>query len=63
MERLLADAAEAGVLREGLDHRRIAGVVLQAIMFSTFSSTISGTPLRTDDDSALLELLLHGIAR
>jgi hypothetical protein len=37
--------------------------VLQAIMFSTFSSTISGTPLRTDDDSALLELLLHGIAR
>jgi AcrR family transcriptional regulator len=63
MERLLADAAEAGALRDGLDHRRIGGVVLQAVMFSAFSSTISGTSLRTDDDSALLDLLLHGISK
>lgn len=63
MEHLLAEAAEAGALREGLDHRRIAGVVLQAIMFSSFASTISGTPVRADDGGPLLELLLHGIAR
>ena len=64
MERLLADAAAAGALRPGLDHRRIAGVVLQAIMFNAFSATISGSSIRSggDADQALLDLLLHGIA-
>lgn len=63
MERLLDDAAAAGALRDGLEHRRIAGVVLQAIMFSAFSSTISGSSMRTGGDGALLDLLLHGIAK
>jgi AcrR family transcriptional regulator len=64
MTQLLDDAAAAGALRDGLDHRRIAGVVLQAIMFTAFSSTISGSSMRTGDgDGALLDLLLHGIAR
>ncbi len=62
MERLLGEAAAAGQVRPGLDHRRIAGVVLQAIMFSAVSSTISGSSLRTGADGALLDLLLHGIA-
>lgn len=57
---LLDDAAEAGVVREGFDHRRIAGVVLQAIMFNAFSATISGSSPR-EGDEALLDLLLHGI--
>jgi AcrR family transcriptional regulator len=62
MERLLAEAAEAGALRDGLDLRRVGGTVLQAGMFSASSSAISGTSLRPDDDRALLDLLLHGIA-
>lgn len=57
---LLDEAAEAGVVREGFDHRRIAGVVLQAIMFNAFSATISGSSAR-EGDEALLDLLLHGI--
>jgi AcrR family transcriptional regulator len=51
-EELLDDAAEAGLLREGIRHRRIAGVVLQAISFTAFSLTISGTPVRDDADAA-----------
>ena len=48
-EELLDDAA---LLRDGLRHRRIAGVVLQAISFTAFSLTISGTPVRDDADAA-----------
>ena len=33
LEQILADAAAAGAGRPNLDHRRIAGVLLQAIMF------------------------------
>jgi AcrR family transcriptional regulator len=62
---LLDDAAAAGRLRARLDHRRIAGVVLQAIMFNAFSSTISGSPAVAggDPDPAeqLWDVLVHGI--
>jgi hypothetical protein len=64
-ERLLDDAADAGALRKGLDHRRTAGVVLQAISFHAFAATISGTSIRTDVDAAAQELwslLLDGLA-
>ena len=60
---VLADAADAGVIRTDLDHQRIAGVILEAIMFNAFASTISGTP-RADSAAAaseLWELLLHGL--
>ena len=63
LEGLLADAAAAGKIRSGLDHRRIAGIVLQAIMFNSFASTISGTSARTDGPAAaqdLWGLILHG---
>jgi AcrR family transcriptional regulator len=61
---LLDEAAAAGRLRPGLDHPRIAGVVLQAIMFNAFSTTISGSSDGPDDDAAgeqLWNLLLRGI--
>ena len=35
---LLDDAAAAGAIRSGLHHRRIAGILLQTIMFSAFGS-------------------------
>jgi AcrR family transcriptional regulator len=62
-EGLLDDAAAAGVIRAGLQHKRITGVVLQAIMFNTFSATIGGTPPLpgADDAGTLWDLLLLGI--
>lgn len=60
---LLDGAAAAGALREGLDTRRIAGVVLQAIMFHAFAATISGSSMKADVDEAAQELwtlILHG---
>lgn len=63
LEGLLDDAAAQGVLREGLDHQRIAGVVLQAIMFNTFASTISGTPLRDDGEAVLWDFAINGLVR
>ena len=52
LEELLDDAAAAGRLREGIRHRQIAGIVIQAISFTAFSLTISGTPVRDDRDAA-----------
>jgi AcrR family transcriptional regulator len=64
-EQLLDAAADAGVIRPELHRARIAGVVLQAIMFNTFATTIIGGSSRSEgDDGAegVWELLLHGIA-
>jgi AcrR family transcriptional regulator len=63
LEGLLDDAAADGALRPDLDHRRVAGVLLQAIMFNTFAATISGSPLRDDGDTVLWDLALNGLAR
>ena len=63
-EELLDDAEAAGVIRPGLRHSQIAGVVLQAIMFNAFATTITGSSSRANgDDGAegLWELLVHGI--
>jgi AcrR family transcriptional regulator len=63
-EKLLDDAAAAGYVRPGLRHSRIAGVVLQAVMFNAFATTISGSLAKADrNDPAeeLWDLLLHGI--
>jgi AcrR family transcriptional regulator len=62
LERLLDDAGEQGQLRPGLDHQRIAGVLLQAVMFNAFASTISGSPVRDRAHEALWDLALHGLA-
>ena len=63
-EELLDDASEAGAIRDNLPHSRIAGVVLQAIMFNAFATTISGASTRDDGDDpaeGLWELLISGI--
>jgi hypothetical protein len=60
---LLDDALAAGVVRTGLGGRA-AGMVLEAVMFNAFSSTIGGTSARGDDNSAaeeLWDLVAHGI--
>jgi AcrR family transcriptional regulator len=61
----LLDAAEtAGAIRPGLDHRRITGVVLQAVMFNTFADTISASSVQAAEPAAagLWELLLNGLS-
>jgi AcrR family transcriptional regulator len=61
---LLDEAAEAGVVRPGLRHTAVSGVVLEAIMFNTFSATISGDAKRDPAERAgeeLWDLLIHGI--
>jgi AcrR family transcriptional regulator len=65
LRQLLDEAAEAGAIRSGLDHRQITGVVLQAVMFNAFADTISSTPVHSDVDAsaaALWDLLLNGLA-
>ncbi len=63
LEEVLEQAAAAGAIRAHDHHRRIAGVLLQAIMFNAFAATISGTPVDPEDDAAdeLWALILHGI--
>jgi AcrR family transcriptional regulator len=63
-EELLEQAAAAGRVRPGLNLARIAGVVLEAIMFNAFSATISGAPARGEDGGPaeeLWDLFLNGI--
>ena len=45
LEKILDDAARAGVLRAGLESERAAGVILSTIMFdAAYAATISGNP-------------------
>jgi AcrR family transcriptional regulator len=64
-EETMEQSAREGAVRSDLNGRRIAGVILEAIMFNVFSRTIGGVRGRTGDgDPAeeLWDLLLHGIA-
>src|SRR5579859_1781204 len=60
---ILDDVAQAGLIRPGLRLRRVAGVMLQAIMYNAFAATISDASIHDDGDDAeeLWQILLHGI--
>jgi AcrR family transcriptional regulator len=63
-ERLLTEAVDAGAIREQARIRRVAGFVLQAVMFNAFVTTISGSWSRDGADSAaedMWDLLYHGL--
>jgi AcrR family transcriptional regulator len=63
-EDVLQEAADAGVVRAGLRHGPIVGIVLEMIMFNTFSSTIGGMSLRHaggDSGEDLWNLIMNGI--
>ena len=60
LEALLGEATAAGAIRDDLETRRVAGVLLQAIMFNTFSATISGSSVH-DGAEALLDIVFHGL--
>jgi AcrR family transcriptional regulator len=58
------EAVAAGVVRGDLAKRRTVGVILETIMFNSFSSTIGGSISKADaDESAdeLWELILNGV--
>ena len=64
LEEVLDEAAAAGAIRSDVSHHRIAGVVLQAVMFNAFAATISGPAAKADaGDPAeeLWSLLIHGL--
>ena len=64
-EEVFGDAVAAGVVRRARTRRRVTGVVLEAIMFDTFSSTIGGSAAEPDSGDLaeeLWDLILHGIA-
>ena len=63
-DEVLEDAEAAGVIRSGIPRRRVAGVVLEAIMFNAFSATISGPSEKSSDldlGEELWDLIFHGI--
>ncbi len=63
-EEVLDDAATAGSVRTGPHHGPIVGVVLEAIMFNSFSSTIGGVSDRPNGESSaedLWDLIFNGI--
>jgi AcrR family transcriptional regulator len=64
-EEVLQEAAAAGAVRDHLRQGPIVGIVLEAIMFNAFSSTIGGLSARPHEGDAaeyLWDLILHGIA-
>jgi AcrR family transcriptional regulator len=59
---VLDKAADAGAVRPGLRHERIAGVALEAVMFNAFSSIIGGEPAGFEDEAEeLWDLIFRGI--
>ena len=61
---LLDEATRGGALRPDLRSGRVTGVMLEAIMFNVFASTIGGAPSRSDKSTAaedLWDLLFRGI--
>jgi len=63
-EEVLDGAAASGAVRTGPRHGAIVGVVLEAIMFNSFSSTIGGLSVRPRGEGSaedLWDLIFHGI--
>ena len=61
---VLDAAAAAGSIRPGLRHRTIAGMMLEAMMFNTFSATIGGMSFRSetaDPAEEFWDLIFHGV--
>jgi AcrR family transcriptional regulator len=62
-DHVLGQAVALGLVRDDLKRRRLAGVILQAVMFNPFSTVISGTSAEDELDAAeeLWQLVFNGI--
>lgn len=60
---LLEEAAAEGAIRDDVPRQRMAGVLLQSVMFNAFASTISGSPAPAGSEGAeeFWRLVLSGI--
>jgi AcrR family transcriptional regulator len=61
---ILEEAADAGAIRPGLRREPIAGILLEAIMFNLFSSTIGGVSSgrqSADPAEELWDFILNGV--
>jgi AcrR family transcriptional regulator len=61
---VLDEAAKAGAVRSDLRQSVVSGIVLEAIMFNAFSSTISGMSVwsaDSDPGEELWDLILNGV--
>jgi AcrR family transcriptional regulator len=65
LDELLEDATAAGLVRSDVHRGRATGVILQAVMFNVFATTISGSSGRGGDSASedLWNLILHGIGQ
>jgi AcrR family transcriptional regulator len=65
LEKVLEEGVEAGVVRSGLDHDEVAGIILSTIMFNAaYGPTISGTGEPRDGEQTagqLWEILSSGL--
>ncbi|HXZ62456.1 MAG TPA: TetR/AcrR family transcriptional regulator [Acidimicrobiales bacterium] len=65
LAKILGEAADAGVVRQGLERDEVAGVILSTIMFNAaYAATISGRPGTVDGERAaedIWELISTGI--
>ena len=64
-EDVIDDAVAAGEVRDDVRQRRVAGIVLEAILFHSFSTTIIGREADAnggDPAEELWDIILHGIA-
>jgi AcrR family transcriptional regulator len=63
LRQLLDDAASVGGIQAALDHDQVAGMLLQAIMFNAFATTITGAT--TDElpgrGALFWNVVLHGL--
>jgi AcrR family transcriptional regulator len=63
-ERALSEAAASGAIRADMGEGPIVGIVLEAVMFNAFSTTIGGLSVRphdSDEAEYLWTFILHGI--
>jgi AcrR family transcriptional regulator len=59
---LLDDAERAGAIHTTVEHRWLAGVLLQTVMFNSLAPTISGPAGPEDEGAALWDLLFLGLS-
>jgi hypothetical protein len=63
-EQALSEAAASGAIRPEMGQGPTVGIVLEAVMFNAFSTTIGGLSVRphdSDEAEYLWTFILHGI--
>jgi AcrR family transcriptional regulator len=64
LRKVLDDAAASGAIAPQADNQEVAGIIVQAVMFNSFATTVVGSTTDDVPDRAALvwELLIHGLS-